>query len=51
LDVEDHQVFFGRSGEVEQLAGLVRSPAERAEAAVLVVVGLARLPDSGQGTL
>ncbi|MGH3866548.1 MAG: TIR domain-containing protein [Pseudonocardiaceae bacterium] len=39
LDVEDHRVFFGRGGEVEQLAGLVRSPAERAEAAVLVVVG------------
>jgi hypothetical protein len=39
LDVEDHRVFFGRSGEVEQLAGLVRSPAERAEGAVLLVVG------------
>jgi WD40 repeat protein len=39
LDVEDHRVFFGRSGEVEQLAALVRSPAERAEAAVLLVVG------------
>jgi energy-coupling factor transporter ATP-binding protein EcfA2 len=39
LDVEDHRVFFGRDGEVEQLAGLVRSPAERAEAAVLLVVG------------
>ena len=39
LDVNDHQVFFGRAGEVEQLAGLLRSPAERVEAAVLVVVG------------
>ncbi len=39
LDVKDHRAFFGRGGEVEQLAGLVRSPAERAEAAVLVVVG------------
>ncbi len=39
LDVEDHRVFFGRSGEVEQLAGLLRSPAERAEGAVLLVVG------------
>ncbi len=39
LDVEDHRVFFGRGGEVEQLVGLVRSPAERAEAAVLVMVG------------
>ncbi|HEX2290927.1 MAG TPA: toll/interleukin-1 receptor domain-containing protein [Pseudonocardiaceae bacterium] len=33
FDVEDHRVFFGRSGEVEQLAGLLRSPAERAEKA------------------
>ena len=39
LDVEDHRVFFGRSGEVEQLAGLLRSPIERAEGAVLLVVG------------
>ncbi|MGH3808067.1 MAG: TIR domain-containing protein [Pseudonocardiaceae bacterium] len=39
LDVGDHQVFFGRGGEVEQLAGLVRSPAEHAEGAVLLVVG------------
>jgi energy-coupling factor transporter ATP-binding protein EcfA2 len=39
LDVEDHRVFFGRSGEVEQLAGLLRSPTERAEGAVLLVVG------------
>ncbi len=37
LDVEDHQVFFGRSGEVEQLAGLLRSAAQRVEGAVLVV--------------
>ncbi|MGH3701877.1 MAG: TIR domain-containing protein [Pseudonocardiaceae bacterium] len=39
FEVEDHQVFFGRSGEVEQLADLLRSPAERAERAVLLVVG------------
>ncbi|MDQ3762765.1 MAG: TIR domain-containing protein [Actinomycetota bacterium] len=39
FDVEDHRVFFGRSAEVEQLAGLLRSPAERAEGAVLLVVG------------
>jgi WD40 repeat protein/energy-coupling factor transporter ATP-binding protein EcfA2 len=39
LDVEDHQVFFGRSSEVEQLARLLRSPAERAEGTVLLVVG------------
>ena len=39
FDVEDHRVFFGRGGEVEQLAGLLRSPAERAERALLLVVG------------
>jgi len=39
LDVKDHQVFFGRSGEVEQLTGLLRSSVERVEGAVLVVVG------------
>ena len=39
MDVEDHRVFFGRSGEVQRLAGLLRSPAERAEGAVLLVVG------------
>ncbi|MGB6163687.1 MAG: toll/interleukin-1 receptor domain-containing protein [Pseudonocardiaceae bacterium] len=39
FDVNDHQVFFGRSGEVHQLAGLLRSPVERAERAVLLVVG------------
>ncbi|HET9254493.1 MAG TPA: TIR domain-containing protein, partial [Pseudonocardiaceae bacterium] len=39
LEVKDHRVFFGRGGEVEQLAGVVRSPAERVEGAVLLVVG------------
>jgi len=39
LEVTDHQVFFGRIDEVEQLAGLVRSPIERVESAVLLVVG------------
>ena len=39
FDVDEHRVFFGRRGEVERLAGLVRSPAERAEGAVLLVVG------------
>jgi TIR domain/AAA ATPase domain len=39
LEVEDHRVFFGRSAEVEQLAGLLRSPAERAEGSVLLVAG------------
>jgi conflict system STAND superfamily ATPase/TIR domain-containing protein len=39
FDVEDHRIFFGRSGEVQKLSGLLRSPAERAERAVLLVVG------------
>ncbi|HVE95728.1 MAG TPA: AAA family ATPase [Pseudonocardiaceae bacterium] len=39
FEVEDHRVFFGRSGGVQQLAALLRSPAERAERAVLLVVG------------
>ncbi|MDQ3765030.1 MAG: AAA family ATPase, partial [Actinomycetota bacterium] len=39
FDVEYHRVFFGRTGEVTQLAGLLRSPAERAEKAMLLVVG------------
>jgi ABC-type branched-subunit amino acid transport system ATPase component len=37
--LDEHRVFFGRSDEVGTLVGLLRSPAERAEAAVLVVVG------------
>jgi hypothetical protein len=39
LDVDEHQVFFGRRSEVEELTGLLRSPAERAEQAVLLLVG------------
>ncbi|MGH3702969.1 MAG: TIR domain-containing protein, partial [Pseudonocardiaceae bacterium] len=39
LDVADHRVFFGRGTEVEQVAGLLRSPVERAERTVLLVVG------------
>jgi WD40 repeat protein len=39
VDVDEHRVFFGRRGEVARLAALVRSPAERAEAAMLLVVG------------
>jgi hypothetical protein len=38
FDVDEHRVFFGRIGDVAALAGLLRSPAERAEAAVLLVV-------------
>jgi len=39
LDVYEHQVLFGRKGEVERLARLLRSPAERVEGRVLLVVG------------
>jgi len=39
FSTEQHRVFFGRSAEVTELTGLLRSPAERVEAAVLVVVG------------
>ena len=39
FDTDQHRVFFGRTREVEQLATLLRSPAERAEGAVLLVVG------------
>lgn len=39
MDVADHRVFFGRGAEVEHLAGLLRSPVERAERTVLLVVG------------
>jgi WD40 repeat protein/energy-coupling factor transporter ATP-binding protein EcfA2 len=37
--VEQHRVFFGRGGETEELAALLRSPAEQAKAAMLLVVG------------
>src|SRR4051812_44100838 len=39
LDTDEHSVFFGRAAEIEQLATLLRSPAERADPAVLLVVG------------
>ncbi|MFI9388489.1 TIR domain-containing protein [Kutzneria sp. NPDC052558] len=39
FDADLHKAFFGRSGDVEALAGLLRSPAERAENTVLLVVG------------
>jgi hypothetical protein len=39
FDVDEHRVFFGRGGEVTRLAGLLRSAAQRAEGAALVVVG------------
>jgi WD40 repeat protein/energy-coupling factor transporter ATP-binding protein EcfA2 len=39
FNVDQHRVFFGRMGETEELAELLRSPAEHAKAAVLLVVG------------
>src|SRR3954452_11820347 len=39
LDTAEHSVFFGRAREIDQLATLLRSPAERADPAVLLVVG------------
>src|SRR4051812_30846642 len=39
LDTDEHAVFFGRARELEQLATLLRSPAERADPAALVIVG------------
>lgn len=37
LDVDEQRVFFGRRSEVDWLAGLLRSAAQRVEAAALVV--------------
>ncbi len=39
FDTDQHRVFFGRAEEAGQLAGLLRSPAEHANGAVLLVVG------------
>ena len=39
FDASQHQVFFGRRREVASLTALLRSPAERADAGVLLVVG------------
>ena len=39
FDIDRHQAFFGRGGEVTALAELLRSPAERADASMLLVVG------------
>jgi hypothetical protein len=36
FETDLHQVFFGQTGEVEPPAALLRSPAERAEEAVLL---------------
>src|SRR3954466_4641058 len=39
LDTDEHSVFFGRAREIDDLATLLRSPAERADPAVLLIVG------------
>jgi len=39
FDIEQHRVFFGRASETKELVGLLRSAAEQATAAVLLVVG------------
>lgn len=39
FDIEQHWVFFGRLSETGELAELLRSPAEQAKAALLLVVG------------
>jgi energy-coupling factor transporter ATP-binding protein EcfA2 len=39
FETDQHRVFFGRERETEQLAALLRSPAEQAEGAALLVVG------------
>ncbi|MGH3837275.1 MAG: TIR domain-containing protein [Pseudonocardiaceae bacterium] len=39
FDTDQHRVFFGRADEVGHLAELLRSAAERAEGAALLVVG------------
>ncbi|MGH3621856.1 MAG: toll/interleukin-1 receptor domain-containing protein [Sciscionella sp.] len=39
FDLDWHRVFFGRQDDVEQLAELLRSPAEQARGAALLVVG------------
>ena len=39
FDVDYHRVFFGRASETAQLVSRLRSPAERADGAVLLIVG------------
>jgi hypothetical protein len=39
FEVDQHRVFFGRTDEVHHLTELLRSPAERAKGAALLVVG------------
>ena len=39
FETDQHRVFFGRADEMKRIAGLLRSPAERAAGAALLVVG------------
>src|SRR3712207_162015 len=39
LETDEHSVFFGRGREIDQLATLLRSPAERADPAARVIMG------------
>ncbi len=39
FDIEEHLVFFGRGREIDEIAELLRSPAERSDRTVLMVVG------------
>ncbi len=39
FEIDEHRVFFGRTGDVEKLAERLRSPSERAEGTALLVVG------------
>ncbi|HWM59994.1 MAG TPA: TIR domain-containing protein [Pseudonocardia sp.] len=39
FDTDQHRAFFGRGAEANELAELLRSPAQRADPAVLLVVG------------
>ena len=39
FDADRHRIFFGREADVQRLADALRSPAERADAALFVLVG------------
>ncbi|UOY03819.1 toll/interleukin-1 receptor domain-containing protein [Blastococcus sp. PRF04-17] len=39
FETDQHRVFFGRERETEELAALLRSPAEQADGAALLVLG------------
>jgi hypothetical protein len=39
FDTSEHQAFFGRTADVKQIATVMRSPAELAAAALLLIVG------------